>query len=149
MSAVAIPSSGKTRTAALAGLMVVAMAALGYASVPLYRMFCQATGYAGTTQRAEGKQAPGAVAGHTITIRFDANHAPALKWMLANGQTIVRASADNARIAPMRPRCALACSSASARTTLARDCHDAFAVSSHFCTCGGGVEGSKYSHGTV
>ncbi len=80
MTAHALSIKGKNRTAALASLLVVAMAALGYASVPLYRMFCQATGYAGTTQRAEGGQAPGAVAGQHISIRFDANHAPALKW---------------------------------------------------------------------
>jgi cytochrome c oxidase assembly protein subunit 11 len=80
MSTAALPASGKSRTAALAALMVVAMGALGYASVPLYRIFCQATGYAGTTQRADGAQAPGAVAGQTVIIRFDANHVPALKW---------------------------------------------------------------------
>ncbi len=83
MTAAALPSTGKNRTALLAALLVVVMAALGYASVPLYRMFCQATGYAGTTQRAEGKQAPGAVVGQTVVIRFDANHAPALKWRFA------------------------------------------------------------------
>ena len=66
------------RTAALAALMVVAMTALGFAAVPLYRMFCQATGLNGTTQR--GLTAPGAVAGKTMTIRFDANHSPALPW---------------------------------------------------------------------
>jgi cytochrome c oxidase assembly protein subunit 11 len=83
MSAIALSLSGKSRTAALTGLLVLAMSGLGYASVPLYRMFCQATGYAGTTQRAEGKSAPGAVAGKTISIRFDANHVPALKWTFA------------------------------------------------------------------
>ena len=42
-----------------------------FASVPLYRMFCQVTGYGGVPQRAE--QAPGEVLDRTITIRFDAN----------------------------------------------------------------------------
>ncbi len=31
----------------------VAMGALSYAAVPLYRMFCQVTGFGGTPQRAE------------------------------------------------------------------------------------------------
>jgi cytochrome c oxidase assembly protein subunit 11 len=32
---------------------VVGMGAMSYAAVPLYRMFCQITGYNGTTQRVE------------------------------------------------------------------------------------------------
>ena len=36
----------------LAGL-VAAMVGLSFAAVPLYRMFCQATGYGGTPQRAD------------------------------------------------------------------------------------------------
>ena len=40
------------RTAALAGLLVLAMVGLAYASVPLYRLFCQVTGFDGTTMRA-------------------------------------------------------------------------------------------------
>jgi cytochrome c oxidase assembly protein subunit 11 len=58
-------------------LLVAAMVALAFASVPLYRIFCQVTGFAGTTQRAEA--APGAVAGQ-IGVRFDANIDPALPW---------------------------------------------------------------------
>ena len=44
----------KLRTALLASLMVVFMTGLGYAAVPLYRMFCQVTGFAGTTRMAIG-----------------------------------------------------------------------------------------------
>ena len=43
----------KRRTALLAALLALAMIGLAYASVPLYRMFCQATGFGGTTGRAE------------------------------------------------------------------------------------------------
>jgi len=75
--------NGKVLTAALTGSLVIGMGVLGFKSYDLYRMFCQTTGYGGTTQRAEGKTAPGAVAGHLITIRFDANHLPALKWNFA------------------------------------------------------------------
>ena len=70
----------KRRTAISAAMLVVGMVCLGYAAVPLYRMFCAVTGFAGTTQRADAGAVPGAVAGKTISIRFDANHAPALPW---------------------------------------------------------------------
>lgn len=68
------------RTAGIAALIVVAMVGLAYASVPLYRMFCQVTGFGGTTQMRVGGQAPGAV-GHLISVRFDANVSPALGWV--------------------------------------------------------------------
>lgn len=57
---------------------VAAMVALTYAAVPLYRLFCQVTGFAGTTQIAS--TAPGAVGNSKITVRFDANVAPGLTW---------------------------------------------------------------------
>lgn len=69
------------RTVALVCVGVASgMLALAYAAVPLYRMFCQVTGFGGTTQRASAPPAPGQVAGRTIQIRFDANVAPGLPW---------------------------------------------------------------------
>lgn len=59
-------------------IAVVAMIALTYAAVPLYRLFCQVTGFAGTTQVATS--APGAVGSKVVTVRFDANVAPGLAW---------------------------------------------------------------------
>ena len=41
------------RTVALLISVVAGMVALSFASVPLYRLFCAATGFGGTTQRAE------------------------------------------------------------------------------------------------
>jgi len=67
------------RVAALAALVVVAMVGLAFASVPLYRVFCQVTGFAGTTRRADNAQAPGPV-GKIISVRFDANTVPQLPW---------------------------------------------------------------------
>ncbi|MFM9843424.1 MAG: cytochrome c oxidase assembly protein [Dongiaceae bacterium] len=58
--------------------LVIAMGGLAFASVPLYRLFCQVTGYGGATQRAEA--APQAVPGKTITVRFNADIAPDLPW---------------------------------------------------------------------
>lgn len=47
------------------------MIGLAYASVPLYQLFCQITGYGGTTQRVE--LAPVTVLDQTINVRFDSN----------------------------------------------------------------------------
>jgi len=70
------------KVAALAGGLALAALGLGYASSPLYRIFCQATGFNGTTQRATLAQAEKVRAtGRLITIRFDANVAPGMKWI--------------------------------------------------------------------
>ena len=71
--------SRKNRTALLALLLVFGMTGLAFASVPLYRLFCQVTGFDGTTRVAAGEDAPGD-SGRTIGIRFDANRSPALPW---------------------------------------------------------------------
>jgi cytochrome c oxidase assembly protein subunit 11 len=58
--------------------VVVGMVGLSFASVPLYRLFCEATGFGGTTQRASA--APKEIAAAVITVRFDAETAPDLDW---------------------------------------------------------------------
>jgi cytochrome c oxidase assembly protein subunit 11 len=70
--------------------MAFAMLALGYAAVPLYRMFCQATGFGGTTMRSTTGLAPGAVVGKLINVRFDANVSPTLPWRFAPEKNIAR-----------------------------------------------------------
>jgi cytochrome c oxidase assembly protein subunit 11 len=75
------------RTALIMALIVAAMLGLAFASVPLYRLFCEWTGIDGTPQRAE--RAPGAVAGQ-IGVRFDANIHPGLPWRFEPKQTTVR-----------------------------------------------------------
>ena len=78
----------RNRTVALrAALFGLAMLALAFASVPLYRIFCQVTGFDGTTMRAD--RAPGAVAGQ-IGVRFDANIDPTLPWKFVPEQATVR-----------------------------------------------------------
>jgi len=72
------------RVAAAAAAMVVAMLGLSYASVPLYRMFCQVTGFGGTPQKADA--APGTASNRTIKVRFDANTASSLGWEFHAGQ---------------------------------------------------------------
>ena len=78
----------KRRTGLLAALLAVAMIGLAYASVPLYRLFCQATGFGGTTGRAEAAAVPGidqlrALDGRTVKMRFDSNVAPGMAWAFA------------------------------------------------------------------
>ena len=50
---------------------VMAMTGAAFAAVPLYRMFCQVTGFNGTVSRAE--IAPDRVLDDTVLIRFDTN----------------------------------------------------------------------------
>ena len=54
------------------------MVGMAYAAVPLYAMFCQMTGYGGTTQRVE--QYSDRVLDRKITVRFDANISSGLPW---------------------------------------------------------------------
>ncbi|HEY7809377.1 MAG TPA: cytochrome c oxidase assembly protein [Allosphingosinicella sp.] len=75
------------RTAGLAALLVLAMVGLAFASVPLYRLFCQVTGFDGTTMRAKG-DAPGGIAGKNVGVRFDANTSPALPWHFKPEQAV-------------------------------------------------------------
>ena len=76
--------SPKGRTVAFALLGLLFMTGLSAASVPLYRMFCQATGLNGTTQR--GDEAPGAVGGE-VRVDFDANTNARLPWRFAPEQS--------------------------------------------------------------
>ena len=81
------------RIALIAFGIALAMVALGFASVPLYRMFCQVTGFAGTTQ--VGTESDAAIAANIaksagtppISIRFDGNTDPGLPWDFAPERT--------------------------------------------------------------
>ena len=78
--------NGIRRTGLIAGGVAVAMLGLAYASVPLYRLFCQVTGFGGTTMRVDEAAAPNAV-DKLIKVRFDANVAPGLAWTFKPVQT--------------------------------------------------------------
>jgi cytochrome c oxidase assembly protein subunit 11 len=68
------------RTAAYAALLVLGMVGLAFASVPLYRLFCQVTGFGGTPLRAEEAAPSLKPTGRLISVRFDANTNSALPW---------------------------------------------------------------------
>jgi cytochrome c oxidase assembly protein subunit 11 len=65
-------------TAAACTVFVAAMVGMAFAAVPLYEMFCQVTGLAGTTQRADA--APDSAIARDISVRFDANIGNGLGW---------------------------------------------------------------------
>ncbi len=74
--------AGKGRSNAAIFVACVAfvggMVGMSFAAVPLYRMFCQVTGYNGTTQRVE--QVSSVILDRTMRVTFDANVAPGLMW---------------------------------------------------------------------
>ena len=75
-------------TAAALAVFVAAMVGMSFGAVPLYRAFCQATGYNGTVRRA--KVAPSAVSDRMVTVRFDANVGNGLGWSFTPAQRSVR-----------------------------------------------------------
>ncbi len=75
-------------TMAALAMVLVAMGGLVYASAPLYRLFCQVTGFGGTTRTAE---APPAQPGERIvTVRFNADVNRALPWSFRPAQREIR-----------------------------------------------------------
>lgn len=69
------------KTALVAFGIALGMLGVGYASVPLYRIFCQVTGYGGTTNRVDEAQAATVKStGRTMSIRFDANVGRGMPW---------------------------------------------------------------------
>ncbi|HBR69940.1 MAG TPA: cytochrome c oxidase assembly protein, partial [Rhodospirillaceae bacterium] len=66
------------RTGFIVLLAVVGMVGLSFASVPLYRLFCQVTGFGGTTQLAGN--IPDKVLERTVTVKFNADTNRALPW---------------------------------------------------------------------
>jgi cytochrome c oxidase assembly protein subunit 11 len=59
-------------------VFVGSMVGMAYAAVPLYQLFCQVTGFGGTTQRVD--QVSDVVLDRKINVTFDANAAPGLNW---------------------------------------------------------------------
>lgn len=80
--------------------LALAMLGLGYASVPLYRIFCQVTGFGGTPQIASEAQAAAVrTAAETISVRFDSNIAPDVPWNFKPEQVTETAQLGERKIA--------------------------------------------------
>lgn len=69
--------------------VVAGMIGLSFASVPLYRKFCQLTGYGGTP-KTENVARSQAVSEDEVTVQFDANVDPSLPWRFTPEQRRVR-----------------------------------------------------------
>ena len=77
-------SRRRAATALVLGGVVCGMVGLSFAAVPLYRLFCQVTGFGGTTQVAEA--APAEIGERVVTIRFNADIARDLPWRFKPAQ---------------------------------------------------------------
>lgn len=92
--------SRRSRNGILAGALigvVGGMVGLSFASVPLYRMFCAATGYGGTPKIGPAESATETA--QTIVVRFNADTNPALPWHFAPSQPDIRLRLGEDRLA--------------------------------------------------
>lgn len=71
-------TSKNLRMAGILAVIVLAMVGAAYAAVPIYQLFCQVTGFGGTTQQASGN--PKGVIDRVMTVRFDSNVGADLAW---------------------------------------------------------------------
>ena len=69
-------------------VLVIPLVMLGaaFAAVPLYQLFCQVTGYGGTTQRADGNLK--GIIGREMTISFDSNVDGSLPWRVTAARPV-------------------------------------------------------------
>ncbi len=86
MASAAPVHRNNARVGIYAALFALGMLGMGFAAVPLYRLFCQVTGFGGTTMRASEGEAAAAeragakAAGAYVSVRFDANIDADLPW---------------------------------------------------------------------
>lgn len=89
-------------TALAAATVVVGMVGLSFAAVPLYRAFCQLTGYAGTPRIfAAG---PTEEIARTVTVRFNGNVAHGLPWTFVPAQGPITVKLGETALAEFRAR---------------------------------------------
>ena len=69
----------RNKRVAFLGLgIAMSMVGVAYASVPLYNMFCQVTGFGGTPGKATDN--PKGIIDREMTVRFDSNVSNDLAW---------------------------------------------------------------------
>ncbi|MCF6325709.1 MAG: cytochrome c oxidase assembly protein [Devosiaceae bacterium] len=77
---------GNLRIAIICASVFVGMVGLSFAAVPLYQLFCQITGYAGTTQVSEGNV--NGIIDREMSVRFDVTVSSALDWTIVPASTV-------------------------------------------------------------
>jgi cytochrome c oxidase assembly protein subunit 11 len=75
------------RLAVILAGVVVGMVGMAFAAVPLYALFCQVTGFGGTTQVSEGN--PKGTIARQMAVRFDANVSGDLAWRVTPAKPVV------------------------------------------------------------
>jgi cytochrome c oxidase assembly protein subunit 11 len=96
----ATPAERRNRIVAAVCLMAFfGMVGASFAAVPLYRAFCQATGFDGTVSRAAA--APKTVLDQQLTVRFDVNVRD-LPWTFTTDQTSQSAKLGETKLAMFR-----------------------------------------------
>jgi cytochrome c oxidase assembly protein subunit 11 len=75
-----------TMTAVVLFGVVGGMVGLAFASVPLYQLFCQVTGFGGTPRIAAGETDTAPVSTREVTVSFDSNTDPDLPWQFKPAQ---------------------------------------------------------------
>jgi len=83
------PGQTKILTAVVLFGIAGGMVGLSFASVPLYRLFCQVTGFGGTPN-TEAVSVPAEVSETVVTVNFDANVNSELPWDFAPVQRKVQ-----------------------------------------------------------
>ncbi len=102
MAAQASPARGKRNTVLGVLAILSGMTLLVVYAVPLYELFCRATGFGGTTRQAEA--APGATGDRVMTVRFLANTNPNLPWRFQPEVDSVRVRVGERRLIAYRAR---------------------------------------------
>jgi len=92
--------TGGRRNAIVGGVVatvMVGMVGMSFAAIPLYRLFCAATGYGGTPSVGPAA-APGS-SGQSIRVRFNADTNPGLPWTFAPDQLEVSLNLGDEQVA--------------------------------------------------
>ncbi|KZV73033.1 cytochrome oxidase assembly factor [Peniophora sp. CONT] len=88
--------------------VAIAFVGLSYAAVPLYRMFCSATGFAGTPVTGNGRYEPSRLVpvenAHRIKVHFNADHSEQLPWKFTPQQKFVTVLPGETSLAFYRAR---------------------------------------------
>jgi cytochrome c oxidase assembly protein subunit 11 len=80
------PATRNRNVGAMLFLLAAAMVGAAYAAVPIYQIFCQVTGYGGTTRVATGN--PKGIIAREMTVRFDTNIDGSLPWQVTPSRPV-------------------------------------------------------------